>query len=276
MPSIDNSIREAIDRQVDIVLKDGAIVGPPVCYKTLLEVERLQYNLFSEVDEYYSNFKKEIGPKEAKKLRGVLLVEDKHLFIKDEGYEKRVNFGFAHELAHWHLDWHQQLFYQCSEFDLSLKTRKQLEREANYFASRLAFMNGLFSRQVAANELSLSNIKGLSDTFQMSVESCLRTAVENEIRPCALLVMSWESKDSGYAFKVDYILYSLSFKEQVGTISRQQTFDANHRMTHIMNDVLSKLQGEYTYETKFGDTEKEITVEVWRHTYKAFALVKPK
>jgi|GEM_PF-2689279 hypothetical protein len=278
---LSESIKNSIDGQVDLVLRETSIVTPPVNYNIISSSQGLNYNLFTEQDPYYDDFAKQIGKKEAEKLRGVLLVEDKHIFLKNESYSKRLNFGFGHELAHWHLEWHRQLLYYCSEFDLSLKARKQLEREANYFASRLGFMNGLFNQHVADSDLSIRNIKYLSDTYDMSVESCLRCAVDNEARSCALIVMDWSKNDKGYEFKVNYILYSRTFKEECGLISRTQSFGPEHEMTKIMNTFLGMMTGEYTFETTLGDSNsssksKEIIIEVWRNNYKAFALVKPK
>ena len=109
-----------------------------------------------------------------------MFVPDKRVIIirDDYDYRKRNNFTFAHEFAHWEIPSHRAILYKCSQFDLSLKARKQMEREANFFASELSFMGDKFTEYLFSSPVSMKSIMQLSDMFGMSIEATLIRAVE--------------------------------------------------------------------------------------------------
>jgi len=132
----------AINRCVARTLSEASIKEPPVNYDILYESEKLiRHTLTAE--EFAGE--KIVTKPEIKNVRGILLVKDKRVFVVDDtAYEKRNNFVYAHELGHWKLPHHKELLFKCSQFDLSSKARKQLEREANHFASQIGFMGRVF------------------------------------------------------------------------------------------------------------------------------------
>jgi hypothetical protein len=268
----------AITDQVNIVLRENDFLLPPVNYPRIFDVQRLCCEQFTARDPEYKKFSSRLGEEKAAKLRGILLPSDKRVFVKNEGYIKRLNFICGHELGHWFLRWHRELLYECSEFDLSPSARKQLEKEANCFAVKLGFMNGLFNQELADLNLSINAIKTLSDRYDLSVESCLRTAIEGELRECALIVMEPQKHETGYVFKTLYSFQSTPFTNLVGgKILFQDIFESNHLMTQIMNG--HNFTDTYKFEShliKRDEQRINLVIDVWVNQYKAFALLVPK
>lgn len=278
----ENTVSE-ITEKVGLILNQYEMFEPPVDYKRIVSLEKLNYEQFDLWHPEYQKFSKQIGEERAATLRGVLIVPEKQLFIRDDGYNKRINYARGHELGHWFLSWHNELLYHCSEFDLSYATRIQMEMEANYFSKTLGFMNGLFNTNLADCNLSMQTIKNLSDRYDLSVESCLRAAVEDEQRSCALIVMNYSKNQAGnYVFKTAYSYQSGPFTQRLGgKIKFNEIFEAGHEMTKIMNDENSNFLNSYTFDgyvaNKHNRNDKvHVDIEVWKNNYKAFALIVPR
>lgn len=275
---IDGSIVAEIDTTIQDLLRQTSVMVPPLNFKEIVDFQKLGYDLFSEEDTSFRDFIRSIGTnKSAKSIRGVLVPHEKHMFVKNDNYEKRINYTIGHELAHWSLKWHNELLWCCSEFDLSVQVRKQLEKEANYFSCRLGFLNGMFNKEMADYELKLNNIKFLSDKYNMSVEASLRSAVEHEHRPCALIVMNYREAEGGYEFKKKYSVESDAFSGKMGKFIFKDTFGPNHSITKVMNDPNLRLQQTFAYDivlpSQKEDKEVPAVIEVWYHTYGVNALI---
>lgn len=274
---LDGAVASAIEEKVDLILKEKVILTAPINYKYITDSEGLQLDLFSNGHPEFHSFSEAVGEEKAKMFRGVLDVHEKQIYVKDDGYEKRINFTTAHELAHWSLPWHKELFYCCSEFDLTHQARAQLEREANYFASRLGFMNGRFNLDLRDLELSIKNIQTLSDVYNLSIEACLRSAVENEDRPCAVMVMTSQHTMQGYVLHTKFVIHSKSFEQQLGKINKQ-AFPAGHSITNIMNNFAANISNTDVCETMLGQgaNAHPIKVDLWKNKFYVFGLVTPR
>ena len=65
------------------------------------------------------------------KIKAALCVKEMAVFVDDSLHHAKKPFGQGHELGHFCIKEHKDIFYCCSEHDLSPKMRKEMEFEAN-------------------------------------------------------------------------------------------------------------------------------------------------
>ena len=131
---LDENIRRRLNLIAKKALHDVSITEPPVNYGRLYSNQKLHATSYERFDPALQDLAKEFKIKKLEDIRGVLFVPDKRVIIISDDYNKRNNFTFAHEFAHWEIPSHKALLYKCTQFDLRISARKQMEREANYFA----------------------------------------------------------------------------------------------------------------------------------------------
>ena len=79
----------------------------------------------------------------------------------------RINFTKAHELGHFSLNHKGQQFH-CKEFDLSSKTRKPMEVEANHFAREFLLPEHMVKPISLSAPFDFVTIRAISDLFLVS------------------------------------------------------------------------------------------------------------
>ncbi|CAM2194597.1 protein of unknown function [Paraburkholderia kururiensis] len=269
------AVQTDIGNAVTQALQAVSCFEPPVSFDDLFAHEKLKASTFSVDNPNYVALLQQIGA-DAASVRGCLFVPDRLVFARDDGYEKRTNFVLGHELGHWLLPWHRDLLYQCSEFDLSTKARKQLEREANFFAAEISFMGKGFTDRLSADAFSLKNLSRLADLFNMSLESTVRRAVELETRPCAFLSMTTDDESEEAFLNIRYLVYSEPFMAKYGPISHTQTFPRNHVLAKVITDPLANYMNRFAGEVVMRKDNVALTVEGWKNRWNVFALLTPK
>lgn len=272
---LDEAVQLQIRHNVRKVLREVSLVDPPVCYDTLYSREKISQTYFDTMNPDFVLLEKKIGPDEAAKLRGVLFVNEKRVIVQNDTYEKRRNFPLAHELGHWHLEWHREILYTCSQFDLSPKARKEMEREANYFASELGFMGPRFYKELRDSVLSMDHVLSLSDTFQMSVEATLRRVAEIEDRPCAFLSLKNIGGSAANSLEIRYAVYSDSFIKSYGELDHRQTFKPDSQFAIIQTDPVKRALNRHKFTSLLGESKKRLKTEVWQNPYNIFVLCQP-
>lgn len=272
---LDQGVKDQINKSVKGILNEMNFIEPPVNHGLLYTNEKLNKYSLKKDEGIFKDIEGKIGKIISDSIRGILLVEEKSVLIRDDGYEKRNNFVYAHEFGHWKLPWHKALLYKCSQFDLSPSARKQMEREANYFSSELCFMGSLFKNNLFSSTLSMQNIKNLSNLFNMSIEATLRRSAELENRPCALLSLKVNEEDPENLLSIRYVIHSDSFKEKVGEFDRKQTFSDKHALAIILNKSEINILNKYEFIMYFGDKRIELKTEVWKNDWNIFALCQP-
>lgn len=268
---LDGGIKSEISSYSEKTILLLGDLDPPINYDQLFQSQQLTLKHFTTDDERITSLATHYDLKNLESLRGVLFVDERKILVKEEGYEKRKNFVYAHELGHWMLPWHKAILFQCTQFDLSAAARKQLEQEANFFAGEMAFYGKKFIELLLSSEVSLSNYIALSDLFNMSMESTLRRAIELELRSCALLILDVDRNDEKNFLKVKYEVYSNSFEKKVGSFKRRHTFDRNHELSKIIADPLCTINNIYNCEIIFGGTTT-LKTEVMYNNYNVIAL----
>lgn len=251
------------------------LIEPPVPFAVLYESQQLSATKFSPDDPGYIELVGKIGA-DADSLRGCIFVPDRQVITRDDGYEARNNFVLAHEFGHWKLPWHQALLYQCTQFDLSAAANKQLEREANFFASELCFMGEQFTERLFGSELNIRHLIKLAGEFGMSKEATFRRAAELEHRPCMLLRMTrLKPGADDEVLKIDYIISSGSFEAQYGTIDHTQTFSKEHIIAQIVHDPLAAFSNTFEGKIRMRRTGAMLKLEGWKNNWNVFALCTP-
>lgn len=270
---LDENVKRRIKQIVRSGLAEVSLEEPPVRYPLLYDNEKLESSFVGENGKTLTELRATLGDDRATPFRGLLFVEDKRVIVVDAGYEPRNNFVLAHEFGHWKVPWHQAVLYKCTQFDLSAKARKQMEREANYFASELSFMGDLFDRHLRDYNLTMENIKLLSDLFNMSREATLRRAVELELRPCALLCLTVNRNEEDNYLRIKYVVHSDSFERECGQIKYGQTFSRRHSFSKIITDPVHEMLNRFKCEVDFGS--RRLRAEVWKNDYNTFVLCQP-
>lgn len=272
---LDGSVQNNIGSMVDRVLLELDMHTPPVGYNTLYESESLEKHILTLERLKSLGLKTNIGSVQ-EHVRGLLLANDRQVFVIDENrYVKRIHFVLAHEYGHFKLPWHRQALWKCTQFDLSPSARRQLEAEANFFASELGFMRGLFFEMLESSELNIGNLLSLSDTFEMSVEATLRRAAELELRPTAFVSLTVNEKSDERFLRVRYSVVSAEFKKRFGTIKYPQALPRNHSLCAIVTDPMTNLIGRCTRQIFFGDKRIPMAAEVWKNQYNIFVVLQP-
>ncbi|HEM7854166.1 TPA: ImmA/IrrE family metallo-endopeptidase [Burkholderia multivorans] len=268
-------MQETIRKQAERALKMVAAIEPPAPLMDIYDIQKLKSSTFAPEAPEFLELTQQIGA-DAQSLRGCLFVQDNLVITRDDGYPQRNNFVLAHELGHFQLPWHKALLYKCTQFDLSAKANKQLEREANFFASEICFMGEHFTDQLQDSALSIRTLVRLADRFNMSKEATFRRAVELERRPCLLIRFTANEQSDAEYLKIDYIIYSNSFTEQFGQIDHRQVFSKQHVLAQVLADPLASLSNYFEGEITMRDTKQQLRLESWKNRWNVFALCTPK
>lgn len=251
------------------VTQEAGIHNPPFCHEALFESLNLR------VDDVDLTVIKEgaipgVGKLE-NSIRGVLCVQEKQIFVLDQSnYQPRRRFTLGHEAGHWILPHHRALLYKCNQFDLSPSANNQLEKEANFFSSELNFFGDQFCARVLSQKLNINNIKKLADKFKMSVEACLRRAVEYDISPSCCWVVDVVDDTEGKAVCIKYAFCSNSFLEKFGKPPTNGKFKSGHKMASFLNDNGYLLSGTTSFEISYKN--HPMIIDVWNSGFKVFVL----
>jgi Zn-dependent peptidase ImmA (M78 family) len=105
-------------------------------------------------------------------------------------YETKRNFTIAHEIGHAEIPSHtSNKGEKCLSDDIEfLAGNKDVERQANEFASELLMPTALISRIVKFSDVNFDTIKVLSEKCQTSLTSASLRYVKDCPEPCAIVV----------------------------------------------------------------------------------------
>lgn len=183
------------------LLREGGIADPPISTSLLLEICKLETDTFafSEMLPAPMPGKREstkaVQERERLarmdldvKVRGILDTQDSMVYTHNSLKDDQRRFCTFHELGHFTLAWHRELFYKCNELDMSPAVLAGLEQDANWFASDLAFLGDRFVREIADYRISIHTIRQLTKIYKTSFEATARHYVESLTAPVALIV----------------------------------------------------------------------------------------
>ncbi len=197
------ALRAEIRQAALALLRECGISDPPASTDTLLAACKLDSETFAYSDRLPPLLagQRESAKRAAKrellarmdidvKVRGILDMADNVVLTHNSLLPDPRRFCIFHELGHFTLPWHRELFYQCSELDMSPEALATLEQDANWFASECAFLGDRFEREVADYRIGISTIRKLTKIYKTSFEATARHYVESHTAAVALLVVT--------------------------------------------------------------------------------------
>lgn len=137
---------------------------------------------------------------------------DGAIFYSSRSPRPRQRFTIGHELGHFLLPWHRQASFQCTTEDISSRTNKDWEIQANQFSAEMLMPAPLVkARLVRLRDPELAHVLTLRDEFETSMEMTARRVVELNEYPCAVVF----SKDNVVRYSVwsPYFSRRLSVKK---------------------------------------------------------------
>ncbi len=107
----------------------------------------------------------------------------------NESYECRTRFSIAHEFGHFELHKNQDFTCNLQAMNewFAKEKQKQLEMEANSFASEFLMPSEFVKPKVVKQIPSLSLIKALSEEFNTSLAASALKMIEHTGEPCAVV-----------------------------------------------------------------------------------------
>jgi len=134
------------------------------------------------------------------------------IFYNGRASRARQRYTIGHEFGHFLLPWHRQSSFQCTTEDISSRTNKGWEVEANAFSAELLLPALLVKpRLQKLKDPELAHVLALHDEFETSVEATARRMVELSEYPCAIVF----SKDNvvRYTVRSPYFTHWLAVKK---------------------------------------------------------------
>jgi Zn-dependent peptidase ImmA (M78 family) len=220
----------------------------------------------------YDVLKRAVG-----QLRGLLVRNDKEIFLDLSQKPVRQRFVKLHEAGHHVLPWQKKMHDLVEDDDRSLSsdTIDEFEVEANFFASETLFQGNRFTDEMAKFGLGIDTALHLANHFGASNHATLRRLVEHSKKRCALIVL--EDFNPGRVkrgCKQRNLFHSEKFEKAFGTLSLPDKFDETFP---FVNDFYYKRRlkddGLITLVTDDGDIN--FAYEFFNSGWNSFALIYP-
>jgi len=166
----------------------------------------------------------------------------------------RVRFTIAHELGHFFIDNHRNKLSKGISLsfkgELSTDASKQIEQEANLFASHLLMPKEAFIKIARRKEPGMERILVLKETFDTSIYSTIKHYIHLNLSNCIML--KWNSDLSFH-----YGQYSDPFSKLTGIKGRPPVkYDSNYIQQQI--DLINETGDPYV--------EQATPISKWIHT----------
>lgn len=150
-----------------------------------------------------------------RKLWGVIHFPSREVWVNPDLPEQKVRFVRSHEVGHYLLPWHRDLFaYLDDSARLKPEYRDKYEREANQAAIELLAQGDRLNREADDYSISLSVISRLAQRYAISMQATARRVVEESRKEHALLV-SYRGMQTG-KFMQPHLYVSRGFERRFG------------------------------------------------------------
>lgn len=243
--------------------------------KFLIKKEGLDYNEYNlNCDNYLRKYITEPLKRISKTISAAFVVKEHIVLIDEDLHDAKKPFGRAHELGHHGIPEHREILYVCSEHDLNVETRNEMEFEANVFASEILYPTPLMESIHSNFPLSMDTILHLHNLSGGSIHSSALKYVNSSDKTCCLLILEKcnnEDGDSGLK-----LVKQIPSKKWVTThgpkyLKDGQFLPNNHTLSEIVfsssRDDVKKGEIEVT------NTKKRFKFESFFNSYIAFALL---
>jgi len=186
-----DSLRKPCDFAKDI-LNQCDFNEPPICEKIITEYLGLSViEIKDENLQYYGNYNKELIKSLEKACAWKKRDEDGRstIYVYGETKYERKRLGIFHECGHEVIPWHQNINYICTENDISLITKKQIEREAFECGTEFLMPSDMFYNDINSLGTNIESIKTLSSRYKSSIEATAIKYVRSHPGRCALVML---------------------------------------------------------------------------------------
>lgn len=225
LDNLDHRTAKEIDKRVKKLLKEVGAKSPPINLKDVVEflmIHKYYYDLKdpSLLDEI--KHKLHIGSKKALdiiqkvSLKALFLPDQNQIAIDNNVPKSKEKWVTAHEITHKILPTHNQLLIGDTAETLDQEYHDMMEREANYGASGLIFLQEKFENEALEFNFSIESVFQLSNRYKNSKTSTLRRFVEtNKSNPIAALVSKplWLNGTEDVKDRCRHYIQSPIFKE---------------------------------------------------------------
>jgi transcriptional regulator with XRE-family HTH domain len=123
------------------------------------------------------------------KLRGVIHLGAREVWVKPNLHELKKRFVMAHEIGHDLLPWQKETFvYLDDENSLRPDVRVRFEREANQAAIELLAQGDALRKEADDSRLTLGLISRISSKYGISLQATARRVVEETRKTAAVAI----------------------------------------------------------------------------------------
>jgi hypothetical protein len=158
-------------------------------------------------------------------LAALWLPDRKRILIDSELPELKQRWGEAHEIGHSMIPWHEPLMHGDQHRTLSIACQQQVEKEANYAAGRLLFLQDRFVDEVRGGAIDFGRIRNLHRKYGNTMTATLWRTVESmEIPAVGLVSIHPREETPEGQDPVRHFLRSWSFAEQFASVTSEQLF----------------------------------------------------
>ncbi|MEN6578332.1 MAG: ImmA/IrrE family metallo-endopeptidase [Phycisphaerales bacterium] len=170
-----------IDQSVTKILSDLGNPDPPLNLSEVRELLRLDRVYYSSTDQGMLGetvHRLKVAGKQIMKrpsllvdaikkfdLSALWLPDRKRILIDREMPILKQRWGEAHEIGHSMIPWHEPLMHGDQQRTLSITCHQQIEKEANYAAGRLLFLQDRFADEVRSSDVDFKRIRTLHKTY---------------------------------------------------------------------------------------------------------------
>ncbi len=209
---------------------------------------------------------------EKARLWGVWLPKPRRILISEDAPKPKHRWIQAHEIGHSLIPHHARFLFGDPEETLSLDCHEQLEREANFAAGQLTFLQGRFVTEALDQPVTLKAVIALAEAFGNTKTSTLWRFVEeaHNGQPLVGIVSAspWSTQDG--SDRCRHCIESPSFRERFGRVSETELFAAlRSYCTRRRGGPLG--QGEVLLEDANGQRHV-FHFESWSNTHEVLTL----
>lgn len=234
-PPIGTHEREDLRRIVERVLRDAGNPEPPLDLPLIRAVQKLDVRYYtlsdpSMLQEFTHQIR--VGARlitntklsrlfDVVKKAGLSALWDpqKRLILIDRDKpELRHRWMEAHEIGHSLAPWHGRYLFGDHDETLDESCHEELEREANFAASKLLFLGERFREEARDSEASFDLVLSLHKDFGNSIPSTLRHFVEEAYGDLPVVGLL-QRKKAELDKPNSYCIESPVFREQFGSLS---------------------------------------------------------
>jgi hypothetical protein len=268
-PEIVQAVRRLLNR--------CEIIEPPTPFARLLESRRLvtEETLELTAPGLFGRAKRKltaIATAAFKKIRGILDVKGRLVWVDPDLHRHRRVFVKLHELGHDVIKWHHDLFVITSENDLRPDIRKVFESEANRFAAECTFQVDDMAKAHRGRQLDIGDLCALASQYNASLTATARHYVSIQDLPVALLLGKVEIDSHGSpAIRFSYGFANDAYARQFGRHFSVIGFPSDHPACAAVTSA-SPVVVPLTMCDMRGD-DRSLTAGTLYNTYETLTLI---